>query len=266
MKIGVIQLTSILDYKENIKKIRGFLKEASDLKLEAVFLPECFYSMSNGMTPTPYLIEEDNEHFFNIKKLATDFSMNILAGSAATKLEDDTIVNRVYNFTHNGENLGHYDKMNLFSCNIVKDGVLKKVDEGIIYSKGTKQNLVEVDGIKIGIGVCVDVRYSEFALKYKMAGAQILTFSSAFTVPTGKAHWHTLLRARAIENQCFVIAPAQWGQHNDKTSTYGHSLIIDPWGDILKDAGDGEKLIWADLDLSRIKSCEDSVIMTRSIS
>jgi predicted amidohydrolase len=82
----------------------------------------------------------------------------------------------------------------------------------------------------------------------------VLSISSAFTVPTGKAHWHTLVRARAIENQCYVIASAQWGRHNEKISTFGHSLIVDPWGEILADAGEGEKIIMADLELEKIES------------
>ena len=95
--------------------------------------------------------------------------------------------------------------------------------------------------------------------KYVLEGAQILSVSAAFTVPTGKAHWHTLLRARAIENQCFVLAPAQYGRHNERIETFGHSLIIGLWGDVLADAGEGEKLIWAELNLAQIKTVRGAV-------
>jgi predicted amidohydrolase len=95
--------------------------------------------------------------------------------------------------------------------------------------------------------------------EYAYQGVNTLSISSAFTVPTGKAHWHTLVRARAIENQCFVIAAAQWGRHNDRIQTFGHSLIIDPWGEILADGLEGEKLLTAELNLSKIETVRKSV-------
>ena len=94
---------------------------------------------------------------------------------------------------------------------------------------------------------------------YVLNGAELLTIGSAFTVPSGKAHWHTLVRARAIESQCFVVAPGQWGRNNDKISTFGHSLVVDPWGGILIDLKEGEGVEVCDLDLNKIKSVRDSI-------
>ena len=119
--------------------------------------------------------------------------------------------------------------------------------------------MVECSGIKIGLGICFDVRYPEMARQYAREGAQVLTFSSAFTIPTGRAHWHTLVKARAIENQCFVVAPAQYGRHNDRIQTYGHSLIVGPWGDVLADAQEGEKVVTAELDFSEMERVRKSV-------
>ena len=258
MKIAVIQFTSVLDYKKNLETIRAQLKEASNLGAVAAFLPEVFYSMSDGQTPTPYLIEKGNEHYFEIKKLATDFKIALIGGSAATKL-GDKVVNRAFNFDQEGNDLGHYDKINLFACDLPN----KKISEAKNYTAGSEFKMVEFDTHKIGLGICFDMRFSEMALHYRMNGAEIITFPAAFTVPTGKAHWHTLLRARAIENQCFVVAAAQWGHHNDKIQTYGHSLVVDPWGDILLDLGDGEKVGVVDLDFSKIDLIRHSVIMSR---
>jgi len=262
MKVGIIQLTSVLDYKSNLEKIKSFLQEAKDANVEAVFLPECFYSMSDGSTPTPHIVNGENEHFLNIKNLATEFSLYILGGSAAS-MGGGEVVNRCFNFSPDGRDLGTYDKIHLFSCNITKNGEAKVIDEGKIYTPGTDLKMIDVDGVKIGLGICFDLRFPEMAVEYSRNGAQVLTYSSAFTIPTGKAHWHTLNRARAIENQCYVIAPAQWGENNDKIQTYGHSLIIDPWGEVLADAEDGEKLIIADLDFDKIKEVKNSVIMKR---
>ena len=260
MKVGVIQLTSVLDFQKNLDTIKKYLKEAKDCGCEAVFLPECFYSMSNGSSPTPYLINANNEHYENIKNLAVEFEIAILGGSAAA-MGGGNVVNRCFNFGPNGQDLGTYDKVHLFSCDIKKGDTRKKIDEGDIYTSGDEDKVLRYKDIKIGLGICVDVRFSEMALNYRKKGCDILTYSSAFTVPTGKAHWEILLRARAIEGQCFVIAPAQWGEHNEKISTYGHSMIIDPWGNILANAEEGEKLIVADIDLEQIQQVRSSVIM-----
>mgnify|MGYP000386207441 CR=1 FL=1 len=113
MKIGCLQLTSRLDYQENLEIIGSYLKEARSKQCEAVFLPEVFYSMSNGLRATPHLIEGENEHFQNIEKLARDNKIALLGGSAASQLNGQ-VINRSYNFNEKGESLGHYDKMNLF--------------------------------------------------------------------------------------------------------------------------------------------------------
>jgi predicted amidohydrolase len=259
MKIAVIQITSALEYKNNLETIRGFLETAKNQKVEAVFLPEVFYSMSDGLTPSPYLVQTNNEHYNHIKKLATDFDLALVGGSAAT-LHEGHVVNRAFNFDKQGNDLGHYDKIHLFACDLPN----KKISEAKNYTAGSEYKLIELNNVKIGLGICFDLRFSELALHYRKLGAQILTYPAAFTVPTGKAHWHTLLRARAIENQCFVIASAQWGNHNDKIQTFGHSLVVDPWGDILLDLEEGEKIGIVDLDLDKISLIQHSVLMNRS--
>jgi predicted amidohydrolase len=258
MKIAVIQLTSVLDYKVNLATIRGMLKEAKELGAEAAFLPEVFYSMSDGVTPTPFLVVEGNEHYNEIKKLAIDFEMALIGGSAAS-LKNGKVVNRAYNFDKLGVDLGHYDKINLFACDLPN----KKISEANNYTAGSEYKMVELDGSKIGLGICFDMRFSELGLHYRMQGAEILTYPAAFTVPTGKAHWHTLLKARAIENQCFVVAAAQWGHHNEKMQTYGHSLVVDPWGDIILDLTEGVKVGVVELDFSKIELIRHSVLMSR---
>ena len=258
MKIAVLQLTSVLDYKKNLEVIRSQLQEASSLGAEVAFLPEVFYSMSDGLTPTPYLVEEGNEHYKEIQKLAVDFKMALIGGSAATLL-NGKVVNRAYNFDKEGRDLGHYDKINLFACDLPD----KKISEAKNYTPGKDYKMVEYNSTKVGLGICFDMRFSEMGLHYRMNGASILTYPAAFTVPTGKAHWHTLLRARAIENQCFVVAAAQWGFHNEKMQTYGHSLVVDPWGDILLDLQEGVKVGVVDLDFARIEHIRKSVLMNR---
>ncbi|WPU64956.1 carbon-nitrogen hydrolase family protein [Peredibacter starrii] len=253
MKIGVIQLQSVLDPAQNLKTIRKFLDEARANGAEAVFLPEVFYSMSDGTRPTPYLVEGKNEHYEAIRKLATDSGLYILGGSAATNV-DGKIMNRSYNFSPDGTELMIYDKMNLFAVDLSKHPSNTVVNESKVYTNGNTPKLLPFKEFKIGLSICFDLRFPELFRSYSAQGANVLSISSAFTVPTGKAHWHTLVRARAIENQSYVIASAQWGQHNEKMSTFGHSLIIDPWGEILADAGEGEKIIFAEISLEKIEA------------
>lgn len=247
MKIGVIQICSVLDPAINMAKIRKFMEEAQAAGVEAVFLPEVFYSMSDGTKPTPYLVEGENEHYQAIRKLATDYKMYVLGGSAAT-LYNGKVMNRNYNFTPAGELIVHYDKINLFSVDLSRHPSKTVVDESRVYSSGNQPTMMEVGGFKFGLSICFDLRFPELFRWYSSQGAEVLSISSAFTVPTGKAHWHTLVRARAIENQCFVVAAGQWSQHNEKLSSFGHSLIVDPWGEVIADAGEGEKIIYGELD------------------
>lgn len=252
MKIAVIQLCSVLDPAINLGKIREFLKEAKADGAQAAFLPEVFYSMSDGTKATPYLVDGKNEHYEAIRKLAVDSGLYVLGGSAAT-LVDGKVRNRSYNFSPDGSELGFYDKMNLFAVDLSKHPSNTIIDEARVYSCGNQPKMLKIGNFTFGISICFDLRFPELFRSYSHQGANVLSVSSAFTVPTGKAHWHTLLRARAIENQSYVIASAQWGKHNEKISTYGHSLIVDPWGEVLADAEEGEKVIYGTLDKERIE-------------
>src|SRR5690606_26162017 len=262
MKIGVIQLQSVLDPKVNLEKIRGFMKEASEKSVKAIFLPEVFYSISNGLKPTPYLVEGKNEHYEAIRALAMDFEMYLIGGSAATKV-GDKVMNRTYNFSPEGKELPHYDKINLFAVDLSKHPSNTIVDEKRVYSNGDRPQMLEIGDYKIGLSICFDLRFPELFRSYSFHGANVLSIPAAFTVPTGKAHWHVLQRARAIENQCYVVAAAQWGIHNERISTYGHSLVVDPWGEVIVDAGEGEKIIYADLDLEKLESIRSRLDVLR---
>jgi predicted amidohydrolase len=263
MKIAAIQIQSALEPEVNLSKIRHFLSEAKKQGAEAAFLPEVFYSMSDGTRPTPHLVEDHNVHYENIRRLAVESGMYILGGSAATN-ENGKIKNRSYNFSPDGKEIGRYDKMNLFSVDLSKHPSNTVIDESRVYSCGDRPLLIKVKEFTIGISICFDLRFPELFRAYSHQGANVLSISSAFTVPTGKAHWHTLVRARAIENQCYVIASAQWGKHNDKISTFGHSLIVDPWGEVIADAGEGEKFIMGELDLEKLESVRSRLNVLRN--
>jgi len=256
MKVALFQFSSQLDYKENLAKIDLAAKEAHKHEAKALFLPECFYSFSDGKSITPHLVKWNNEHFKNIMNIAQANDIYLLGGSVVFE-EDEKIFNRSVNFSNTGEFITHYDKINLFSIN---DPSIT-VDESKLYKKGKELKTFEIDQYKIGLNICFDLRFSDLAFGYKNSGCNILSYSSAFTYRTGKDHWEILLRARAIETQTFVIACNQCGLHNNAVRTYGHSMIIDPWGEVLSKAGDSEELIFANLDLDLVKSVKNRISM-----
>jgi predicted amidohydrolase len=260
LKIGLIQISSTLDFKENLQKIKNYIQEAVDQGARAIFLPECFYSLSNGTEKSPYLVHESNEHYENIRSLATDFGVYLIGGSVSYIGETGTL-NRVYNFDPQGKVLGIYDKVHLFACDITKNGKRKKVDEADIFVAGNKPCIVEVEGFKIGIGVCFDLRFSNFLENY-FRKVDIMTFASAFTVPTGKAHWHVLNRARAIEGQAYVVSAAQSGQNHPNVRTYGHSLVVNPWGEILADLEESEGCAVIEISRQEVVETRQKIIMS----
>ena len=257
-RVGIIQLNSKLEPAINLEKIKSFTKKCVSQGATQVYLPECFYSMTNGREVTPYLVKKDNEHEAAIINLAREFNVCFVGGSAATE-ENGVIYNRSYNITASGELLDHYDKINLFKCNIQKENI-NNVDESKIYTSGKKENIINIDECLIGQGICFDVRFPEHFVNYRNQKVDIITIPAAFTRKTGQLHWHTLMRARAIENQCFVIAAAQVGEHNDQVRTYGHSLVVDPWGEILADlGGKNEGFQTVELNFEKVREVRESI-------
>lgn len=265
-KGAVIQICSKLDYQENLSKIQKLITEAKDGGAENIFLPEVFYSMSNGTEPTPYLLSSGNEHEINVLNLAKKNNVNLIGGSCATLVGED-IVNRSYVISKKGEILSTYDKKNLFKCRFINKKNDKKIDidESRIYTPGDELVVYEDTlGWRIGLSVCFDLRFSEHYLELRKKGSNILSCPSAFTKKTGAMHWQILNQARAIESQSFMISAAQVGQNNDTVSTYGHSLVIDPMGKVLVDLG-GEKEGVGNftLDISDIIESRSQIMMDR---
>ncbi len=255
MRVGVLQITSVLDPKINLEKIENFLREAQSKKVQAVFLPEAFYTY--GSEAIHHFIEKNSQGYQDISALAKKYQVYLLGGSVPFK-HNGKIFNRCINFDPQGGELVFYDKIHLFACKI--QGELAH-QESNKYQAGHTPQMLSINDWKIGLSICFDLRFADMFTNYRKQGANLLTISSAFTVTTGKVHWHTLLKARAIENQSYVVASAQWGSHNDRFKTYGHSLIVDPWGHIVEDAGEGEKMLVADLDLDLVKQVRDRILM-----
>ena len=189
---------------------------------------------------------ENNSAIGRCRGIARDTGMSLHLGSLAVALPDGRFANRSVLFQPDGTIAAIYDKIHLFDATLPG---LKQYRESDTYAGGESAVVTEAAGLKLGLTICYDVRFPALHHALAAAGAEIIAVPAAFTVPTGAAHWEILLRARAIETGCFVIAAAQAGQHQNGRSTYGHSMIIDPWGKILSElGGEGTGVLIADID------------------
>lgn len=253
-------MTSALEPEVNLLKLKSFFDEAIEKGCEAVFLPEVFFSKGMGTSQTPFIVSYENEHYQSLLNLFENYDFFILGGSCAFE-DNGRVYNRSLNFNPETDLIATYDKIHLFSCDVMSGEKRLKFNESSLYKKGEIPKIVKAGEMRLGLSICFDIRFPDLYQEYKINGANALSISSAFTVPTGKAHWHTLVRARAIENQCFVFASCQWGEHNENMYSYGHSLIVNPWGEVLADAGEGEKLLVQDIDFSECEVIRQKVKM-----
>jgi deaminated glutathione amidase len=195
--------------------------------------------------------EVDDPVLALVKAAAKESGIWVALGSLALagEREDGRFVNRSLLIDGTGEIRARYDKIHLFDVDLATGESWR---ESAAYAPGESAVVAATPAGKLGLSVCYDVRFPALYQALSAAGAEILSIPAAFTVPTGKAHWHTLLKARAIENACWVIAAAQSGHHEDGRETYGHSLVINPWGEIMLDMGQETGLGFAEIDLAAV--------------
>lgn len=254
-----IQVNAQADMQENIAKASRFIREAQKEGAVCVALPENVALMAHNAEELIANSYESEEHpaLRAFQSLAAELQIELLIGSLAVKLPNSNkLANRSFYLGNDGTIIAQYDKIHLYDVD-VKGG--ERHQESARYQGGNQAVLVERPWATIGMTICYDLRFPYLYRQLAKAGAEVLTVPSAFTYTTGQAHWHVLLRARAIETGSFVIAPAQVGSHPANRRTYGHSLIIDPWGEVLADAGDAEGWIVAELDLNRVKQVRTSL-------
>jgi predicted amidohydrolase len=201
--------------------------------------------------------EADDPSLAAYRGLAARLKVWVNLGSLALRGEsDDRLVNRSFLIDPQGGVVNRYDKIHMFDVELPSG---QKFTESRAYKPGDSVNVVDLPFCKLGMTICYDMRFPHLYRELAKAGADLLTMPSAFTAETGKAHWHILLRARAIENGCFVIAAAQTGSHDGGRETYGHSLIVDPWGRVLADAGKDEGYVIAEIDMDEVAKARQSV-------
>ena len=249
-KSAVIQLNAQDSKEKNLEKVESLICEASNQGAALIALPETFNfrgTAEASINNAENFIDDQSVNL--IKKLAKEHKVFILGGSIHARSGNDSLpFNYSFFVDDSGEIIGSYKKIHLFDVDI--DG--KQIRESSKTQSGTSPSLITTNirglDLKLGLSICYDLRFPELFRLYAHQKAQILFVPSCFTKQTGLAHWHVLCRARAIENQAFVIAPNQCGKGSE-TLCYGRSLIIDPWGNILAEAQeDHEEIIYADLD------------------
>ena len=250
LKIACIQLTSSADLLANIAKVEALVARATAQGVQLIATPENTFLMEENGKNRVFYMQDEHPAVKASAEMARKNKVWLLIGSVAVAGENKKFYNRSLLFNPQGEIVAQYDKIHLFDVE-VGDGQTYRESAKIIA--GDKAVIATTPWGKLGMTVCYDLRFPQLYRALAKAGAGIITVPAAFTQVTGEAHWHVLLRARAIETGCFIIASAQTGTHAGGRKTYGHSLIIDPWGRVLIDGGTDEGIIVADLDLSEIE-------------
>ncbi len=253
-KVAAIQMVSCSAVGPNLMTMQLLVKQAVDQGAQLIVLPENFAFM--GKTPQDTLLIKETFGSGRIQdfvaKCAQTNGIWIIAGTLPLATDDpNKISNATLVYNSDGQRVARYDKIHLFD--VFLGGVSEVYQESSYVKPGNQVVVIESPFGKIGLSVCYDLRFPELYRQLREKGADILVVPSAFTATTGRMHWRTLLRTRAIENQCYVIAPNQGGVHDNGRETHGHSMIIGPWGIVMgcKEVGIGA--VVADIDLIRIQ-------------
>ena len=239
------------DLAANLENVWSMAREAAANRAQFVLTPEYALMMdgSGRVMRERALAADGSPALAELQALARELSVWLLAGSLTLKTDGERIANRSYLISSDGAVAASYDKIHMFDATL-PDG--KVIRESSAYCAGERAVVADTPWGKLGLTVCYDLRFPHLYRALARAGAHYLTIPSSFQRATGKGHWHTLIKARAIENACFVFAPAMCGEHPGNRTTYGHSLVIDPWGEVLADGGDTPGIVYADIDPARI--------------
>ena len=249
-KVALVQTNSSDDMEQNIKTTCTFVRECVAMGADMVMAPENVSMMTFGSENIIANARPEETHpaISAFANLANELGIWFHGGTFAID-SGNGLVNRTVVFSPDGKIAARYDKIHMFDADL---GNGESYLESETFNSGNQAVSVNLPWGQMGLSTCYDVRFPHLYRKLAQSGADFFAVPAAFTTITGKAHWHTLLRARAIENGCFVFAPAQTGDHVGGRQTFGHSLIIDPWGEVLADAGPGPGIIIADIDPNKV--------------
>jgi deaminated glutathione amidase len=256
---AAIQMCSGVDPERNAAAMARLVREAAGRGATYVQTPEMTGMLQKDRAAAKALLrDETNDVIVRTgSELAGDLGIFMHVGSTAIALSDGKLANRGYLFGPDGKILNRYDKIHMFDVDLDNGESWR---ESAAYRPGAEARVLSLPFAEMGFAICYDVRFPALFRAQAIAGAEVMTVPAAFTKQTGEAHWEILLRARAIENGVFVIAAAQAGRHEDGRETFGHSMIVDPWGRVLASAGpEGEAIIVADIDTAAVKAAHDKI-------
>jgi predicted amidohydrolase len=257
-KIACIQTNSARELAPNLDFAAAQIRTARAGGADLIALPENVAMMEpeGAKLRAKTQSEEKHEALSAFRDLAIETGAWILAGSLAVKLPEGRIANRSYLIAADGAIKARYDKIHMFDVDLESG---ESYRESATFRPGEEAVLAETPWGLLGMTVCYDLRFPHLYRSLAQAGASMISVPSAFTQTTGRAHWHVLQRARAIETGTFIIAPAQCGVHAEGRRTFGHSMIVDPWGEILAEAGEEPGVIAAEIDLARVAEARSMV-------
>lgn len=251
LRVGAVQLCSTHDLSANLARCAELTAQAAAEGAQLVVLPECFSFLGRhegDKLAIAEALDASGPVMGTLRELATRHGVWMMGGGTPELVRGDN--KRTYNtavtIDPRGELMARYRKIHLFDVEIPGGAVLRESDA---TAPGDELVVVDVAGVPVGVSICYDVRFPElYRQLVKDMGAEVLVVPAAFTAHTGAAHWHLLLRARAVEDQAWVVAPAQWGRHNEKRESYGHSLVVDPWGTVVGERAEGDGVVVVTLD------------------
>ena len=258
-RIALFQSRTGIDPEANAEALVGAVETAAGGGAEMLFTPEMsgLLDRDSARAARRRFREEDDPVLSAVREVAKRHAIWVHLGSLAVLTDGDMLANRGFVIDGGGKVRARYDKLHLFDVDLPTGESWR---ESAIYAQGEQAVMVPATPVgNLGLSICYDLRFPALYAKLAEAGADVIAIPAAFTVPTGRAHWHVLMRARAIEAGLFVVAAAQSGHHEDGRDTYGHSLVVDPWGDVLLDAGEEVGVHFADIDLKRIEDVRGSL-------
>ena len=251
VRIAIFQSCSGINSDANAATLVEMVREAAEGGAAMLFTPEMSGLVDGDRERSAGTVRIEGEDVVleAVRAAAKANGIWMHLGSLALRIDGGKRVNRAFVIDPDGAIIGRYDKMHLFDVDLPtgeswRESAVYRAGSGPVVVRGTPVG-------SLGLTICYDLRFPAMFERLSEAGADVIAVPAAFTVLTGEAHWHVLLRARAIEAGLFVVAAAQSGQHEDGRATYGHSLVVDPWGTVLIDAGEGEKLLFVEIDLDR---------------
>ena len=260
-----VQFTAGPDPAPNLQQVSELIRRARGAGADLIMTPEVSNFIESGQRRRDKARHEADDPFLaGMRDLARETGAWILVGSLVidpagepgAEASEERLANRSFLIDAQGAIVARYDKIHMFDIDLPGG---ESYRESNAYRPGGRSVVAETPWGRLGMTVCYDLRFPHLYRALAQAGADFLAVPSVFTVPTGTAHWHVLLRARAVENGCFVFAPAQWGEHAGGRRSYGHSLIVDPWGEVLADRGEETGIITTQIDPARIAKARGMV-------